>query len=274
MSLALERTHLAKHDLDWLPPSYRAVRWGVAGAVWTGIFGAVGALLAFTKFQAIVYGKGLAALAAGGYFAGDRAARAVLRGRLRKLAEGAVDLSRLPAEPDGELIHVEGRIRARDSLPSLTSAQPVVWRRVAFTLGETRLVHEAAVDFLIVPSVDERGSEPALIEVGQARLLAHDARGAWYGADDPLTHALEALPLPDEVSRVMQRRAQQRARNRKLPRIRAAELCLRDGDAIEVLGYKSRVVDPTVATRLPRDTPFRATLRSGKTLPLLIAPRT
>jgi hypothetical protein len=269
MTLALERTHLAKHDLDWLPPRYRAVRWGVAGAVWTGIFGAVGALLAFTKFQAIVYGKGLAALAAGGYFAGDRAARAVLRSRLRKLAEGAVDLSRLPAEPDGELIHVEGRVRARTSLPSLTRSQPVVWRRVAFSFGETRVVHEAAVDFLLVAE----GSEPVLIEVGQARLLVSDARGEWYGADDPVTQALEALPLPPELGRAMQRRAQQRARNRKVPRTRAAELCLRDGDTIEVLGYKSRVIDPTVATRLERETPFRATLRGGKALPLLIAPR-
>jgi hypothetical protein len=265
----LERTHLAKNDLDWLPPGYRAVRWGVAGTVWTGIFGAVAALMALTKFQALVYGKGLAALAAGGYFAGDRAARSVLRGRLRKLAEGAVDLSRLPAEPDGELIHVEGRVRARASLPSLLESAPAVWRRVAFTLGETRLVHEAAVDFLLVAD----GSEPVLIEVGQARLLASDGRGYWYGADHPVTSALESLPLPAEMSRTMQRRAQQRARGRKLQRTRAGEVCLRDGDRVEVLGYKSRVIDPTVATRLERETPFRATLRGGKALPLLIAPR-
>ena len=48
-----------------------------------------------------VFGKGIAVLAAGGYVAGDRAARSVLRGRLRKLAHGGVDLSRLPAEADG-----------------------------------------------------------------------------------------------------------------------------------------------------------------------------
>jgi hypothetical protein len=293
VTVALERTHLATHDLDWLPPSYRAVRWTVAGAVWTGIFGAVGALLAFTKFQAIVYGKGLAALAAGGYFAGDRAARAVLRGRLRKLAEGEVDLSRLPAEPDGELVHVEGRIRARETVPAVLTESAVVWRRVAFTIGETRLVHEAAVDFQLVAD-DERAfasdqqstallgpsgraardSEAVIIEVGQARLLAADGKARWYAADSSQATFLEQLPLPPELQRTMQRRAQQRARNRKLPRMRAAELCLRDGDAVEILGYKSRVVDPTVATRLERETPFRATLRGGKLLPLLIAPRT
>lgn len=270
MSLAVERTHLAKHDLDWLPPSYRAVRWGVAGAVWTGIFGAVGTLMAFTKFQAIFYGKGLAALAAGGYFAGDRAARAVLRSRLRKLAEGAVDLKRLPAEPDGELIHVEGRVQARESLPAMLSQEPVVWRRVAFTLGETRVVHEAAVDFWIVGE----NSEPVLIEVGQSRLLVSDGRGAWFGPEDRVTKTLEELPLPPELTRTMARRNQQRTRGKKVMRVRVSELCLRDGDLVEVLGYKSRTVDPTVASRLDRDTPYRATLRGGAALPLLIAPRT
>ncbi|HEX6838267.1 MAG TPA: dihydroxy-acid dehydratase, partial [Polyangia bacterium] len=48
---------------------------------------------------------------------------------------------------------------------------------------------------------------------------------------------------------------------------------LRDGDVVEIVGYKSRTVDPTVATRLERDTPFRATLKGGRNLPLIIAPR-
>ena len=55
--------------------------------------------------------------------------------------------------------------------------------------------------------------------------------------------------------------------------MRIGEFVLRDGDAIEIVGYKSRTVDPTVATRLERDTPFRATLKGGRNLPLLIAPR-
>ena len=55
--------------------------------------------------------------------------------------------------------------------------------------------------------------------------------------------------------------------------MRVAEIVLRDGDDVEILGYKSRTIDPTVATRLERDTPFRATLKGGKSFPLLIAPR-
>jgi hypothetical protein len=38
-----------------------------------------------------------------------------------------------------------------------------------------------------------------------------------------------------------------------------------------VVGYKARVVDQTVASRLARDTPMRASLRSGRLLPLLIS---
>lgn len=261
---ALERTHLAKHDLDWLPPSYRAVRWGVAGAVWTGIFGAVAALLAFTKFQAIVYGKGLAALAAGGYFAGDRAARAALRGRLRKLAEGAVDLSRLPAEPDGELIHVVGRIRARQTLPSVLAQERVVWRRVAFTLGETRLIHEAAVDFQLVAD----GSEPVIVEVGQARLLASDAKGQWYADDSLEAEFLEHLPLPSELQRTMQRRAQQRARTQAAAHARGRALSSRrrprGGAGLQVAGDRS---DGDDAPRAGDAVPRHATRRPGLAAP-------
>ena len=41
-----------------------------------------------------MWGKGLGVLFAGGYYAGDRAAKAVLRRRLAKLAHGDVELSR------------------------------------------------------------------------------------------------------------------------------------------------------------------------------------
>ncbi len=52
----------------------------------------------------------------------------------------------------------------------------------------------------------------------------------------------------------------------------ASEILLRDGDLVEVVGYKSRTVDPRVQSRLERDTPMRATLRTGRELPLLISP--
>lgn len=271
MAQALARTHLARHDLDWLPPQYRAIRWTIAGGVWTGIFGSVAALSAFTHVNAIVFGKGLAVLAASGYVAGDRAARAVLRGRLRKLAHGAVDLTRLPAEPDGELVHVVGKVRVRTPVAGLVDAGArAAFRRNVFTLETTRVVHEAAEDFWLVAE----GGEPVLVEAAQARLLAPDADGKWFQADDRVIHALEALPLPSQLDRVMARRRARRDKGKKLGRTRVAEILLRDGDEVEVLGYKSRTVDVMVAARLERDTPYRATLRGGQQFPLLIAPRT
>ncbi len=262
----MERTHLLKHDLDWLPPSYRAVRWVVAGSLWTGLVGGVIALSVLAHVQVFMLGKGLAVLAAGGYVAGDRAARRALRGRLRKLATGAVDLSRLPAEADGELIHVAGKVRA------LGGAREV-YRRVVFSFdAQVRLVHETAQDFWLVGS-----GEPVLVEVADARLLA-DGKEEQIPADDPRARDLEALTqripaLPSALRRTLEHRDKRRGKGKSLGKVRVGEFVLRDGDEVEVLGYKSRTVDPSVATRLERDTPFRATLKGGRSLPLIIAPR-
>jgi hypothetical protein len=267
---ALDRTHLGKHDLDWLPPQYRAIRWTVAGSVWTGIFGSVAALSVFSHVNAIVFGKGLAVLAASGYVAGDRVARTVLRGRLRKLAHGAVDLSRLPSEPDGELVHVVGRVRALKPVGGIVKPEArAVYRRVVFSIDTTRVVHEAAEDFWLVSG----NGEPVLVEAAEARLLAPDGDGAWFESGSPVLETLEALPLPSQLDAVMARRHQRRDKGKKVGRTRVAETLLCDGDEIEVLGYKSRTVDVMVASRLERDTPYRATLRAGQRFPLLLAPR-
>lgn len=262
----MERTHLLKHDLDWLPPSYRAIRWVVAGGLWTGLIGGVVALSVVSHVHVFVFGKGLAVLAAGGYVAGDRAARGVLRGRLRKLATGAVDLSRLPAEADGELVHVAGKVRA-------LGGEPAVYERTVFSFdGQVRLVHETARDFWLVGD-----GEPVLVEAAEARLLA-DGKEHQIPADSARALELEQLPprigqLPSPLVRTLQHREKRRNKGKSLGKIRIAEFALRDGDAVEIVGYKSRTVDPTVATRLERDTPFRATLKGGRGLPLLIAPR-
>ena len=257
----MQRTHLLKHDLDWLPPSYRAIRWIVAGGLWTGLAGGVAALSILAHVHFLVFGKGIAVLAAGGYVAGDRAARSVLRGRLRKLARGAVDLSRLPGEADGELVHVTGKVRALGGTRE-------VYRRVVFSFdGQTRVVHETAVDFWLVGE-----GEPVLVDVDAARLLA-DGKVVQRQADDPLVKELEALALPSQLDNALKQRQKRRDKGKSLSRVRVADYVLRDGDEVEVVGYKSRTIDPTVATRLERDTPFRATLKGGLNLPLLIAPR-
>lgn len=266
----MQRTHLLRHDFDWLPPSYRAIRWTVAGGIWSGLVVGVGALSVFAHVNLAVFGKGLAVLAASGYVAGDRAARAALRARLKKLAHGAVDLTRLPSEPDGELVHVVGKVRMREPIEGIVSPVPAVYRRDVFSIDVARVVHEAASDFWLVAD----GSEPVLVETDEARLLAREGDGAWYGGDHVVVKTLEALPLPSEMTKIIARRDERRQKGKKVSRVRVAEVLLREGDTVEVVGYKSRTIDPTVATRLERDTPYRATLRGGKNLPLLIAPRT
>ena len=47
---------------------------------------------------------------------------------------------------------------------------------------------------------------------------------------------------------------------------------VRDGDLVEIVGCKDRRVDPSVTSRLPRDTPIGMALRSGRQLPLLVIP--
>jgi hypothetical protein len=266
---ALARTVSARHDLDWLPPSMKAVRWTVAGTIWTGIAGLTIGTLALSKFHIYFWGKGIAALVAGGYYAGDRAARTVLRRRLGKLARGAVDLSRLQREEDGELLHVRGKVRAHQAILGLTSEAPGVYRRVVFSIGGSlgaRVVHEAAVDFSIVDASGER----VTVQVEDARLLAPEPRR--IRLDEATVRKLAELPLPDKLGRVFGAWLLRAAAGKRVQPVLGSEVLLQDGDEVELVGYKTRVVDPTVGERLERETPMRATLRSGRDLPLLIAP--
>jgi hypothetical protein len=264
---ALSRTLLARNDLDWLPPSMKAVRWTVAGSIWTGIAGLTIGTIALSKFHVYFYGKGIAALVAGGYYAGDRAARAVLRRRLGKLARGAVDLSRLAREEDGELIHARGTIKAKETLEGITSGAPGVFRRLVVNIGGTRVVHEAAVDFAIV----DASGEKVVVQVEDARLLAPDPKRVRLEA--PTVTKLQALPLPGNLPRAVAQWLDRVAHDKRVQPIVGSEVLLQDGDAVELVGYKTRVVDPTVGERLDRETPLRATLRSGRDLPLLVAPQ-
>jgi hypothetical protein len=261
----MERTHLQKHDLDWLPPSYRALRWTVAGAVWTGMAGAAGAFFYLVGHGGGVYlgGKVLVGVGAAGLYAGDEVARRVLRGRLRKLARGEVDLGALKNEEDGELVHVTGRVRARETFAAFLGDARAVFRRMVFLLdAKTPVVHEAAVDFDLVGPA----GEAITIEVEGARLLEQPPRAK----HEYPPHPFLALPLPPATSRPFGARTLRALR--KPTAIKASEVLLCHGDEVEVVGYKTRRVDPTVASRLERDTPMRASLRSGKALPLLVSP--
>ena len=127
-------------------------------------------------------------------------------------------------------------------------------------------MHETAEDFWLVGE-----GEPVRVEAGDARLLA-DGKTQHFDANLERARDLEALAA-SLLPRVIAYRNGRRAKGKSPRKVGVAELVLRDGDDVEILGYKSRTVDPTVATRLERDTPFRATLKGGRNLPLLIAPR-
>jgi hypothetical protein len=268
-SPALERTHLEKNDLDWLPRSYRAFRLGVTGAVWSGVLGGGLALSSLAHVHGWLFIKMLSVAAGGAYVAGDRAARAALRARLARLAHGQVDLSRLHGEPDGELVHVTGRVRALARVEGLLSAEPACYRRTILRHGSHRLIHEMAQDFWLVA---DRG-EPALVEVERARLLPIDEKSVVLQHDrHPALNAFMALPLPADTRAALSASLERRERGKGPQRVQLVEALLRDGESVEIVGYKSRVVDPSVATRLGRDEPYRATLRGGQALPLLISP--
>ena len=194
---------------------------------------------------------------AAGVYASDRLARRWVRDRLHKLAKGQVELVRLGNEADGELVHLCGRVRATRTLPGILYGTPAVYRRLTLSIGGTKFVHHSAVEFDLV---DER-NEPVIVDVADnARLLAPDLESADY----PIAHFLRQA-LPPSLARVFESR-----RSRLGSTSSACELLLREGDAVEVLGYKSRAVDPRVLMRLERETPMRPSLRSGAHLPLLI----
>jgi hypothetical protein len=262
--VALDRSQRAKNDLDWLPPSFKAVRWAVAGTIWTGITGMLVALIAVAKSGFWFYGKGFALLFAGGYYAGDQVARGVLRRRLKALAHGDVELSRLKQERDGELVHVRGVVRARDQIGAVLSSRQVVLRRVVFSIGGERWVHEAGHDFLLRVA----DGEDVLVEVEGARIVAAEPKRTKIEGE--LARTVFELSMEpqyrgksDELLHV--------SRNDK-GAVMAGEVVICDGDEVEVVGYKSRSIDPTVAIRMERDTPERVTLRAGQELPVLIAP--
>ena len=84
---------------------------------------------------------------------------------------------------------------------------------------------------------------------------------------------LATLPLPGSAKTMVDKLLKRRDKGKKVGVLMGGELMLRDGDEVFVVGSKTRVVDQTVAV-LERTTPMRATLRSGREMPLLISPVT
>ena len=261
----LERTHLLRDDLDWLPRWLKAVRWTVAGSMWTGLAGIVVGLVALTHGHVFLFSQGVTALALGGIYVGDRTARAVLRRRLSKLAQGDVDIGRLKNEPDGELVHVKGRVRSIQKVPGKLGGQGV-YRRLQLQVGMAQVVHEAAVDF----HLDDGTGETILVQVAGARLITREPEMKPLSGD--VLALLSTLTLPERARRAAAEWEFRFRTGKSMGAINAAEILLQDGQMVEIVGYKNRAVDPTLVERLERETPMRATVRSGKELPLLISP--
>jgi len=260
----MHRNHLAKDDLDWLPERYRLLRGLIVSGVWTGILGGAGALL-WSGATFILFTKLFVVLGAAGYWAGDRVAKRLVSARIGKLARGEVDLARLSTAEDGELVHVRGIVRAVGTVPSLLGPTPGVYRRIRAAFNDVIVIDEQAVDFQLV---DQEGHAIG-IEVEGARWLVDDPELQ----STPRPETLFPLAQQEDARRIAERYQAllDRERVRHLPSVRASEVMLRPGDRVEAVGYKSRRVDPSVVDRLARETPMRATLRSGKDLPLILS---
>ncbi|RMH39629.1 MAG: hypothetical protein D6689_15980 [Deltaproteobacteria bacterium] len=250
---SVDRVHLLAEDLDWAPRAFAWLHRGVAATIVAGA--SIPALIEFGPVAWFV--PGLVAPVASRV--GNRAARALARRRLARVARGEVDLARLDDERDGAVVRVRGTVDATDTLPGLVADEPTVYRRVQLSLGSVQLVHEAAVDFAIT---DDAGRRVRVFTAGSRLLCAM-----------PRQYLLSG-PVRDRVLDEVRRSyidALLRSRGVFHFDTMGDEYRLRPGDVVDVIGYKTRVVDPR-GDRLARDNPFAAALRSGRRLPLLIVP--
>jgi hypothetical protein len=254
--LDLDRTLPLSEELAWLPPELRAVRWSVWG---------VSALLAGLGVAVTVASGGLlahlAALgAAGGVLASGRLGRTLMRRRLEQLARGRLDLVRLGAEREGRLVHLVGRVDLVGApLAGLLHGVPGVYRRMTFRLGGRRYLHESAVDFDLVGATGERVS----VLVEGARLFAPAPADL---VDYPVT-PFAGKPPPSLAYLFGEQLLEPDHRGP----LQAAELVLRPGDEVEIVGEKTSKVDPSAVAPIARLPPMRAALRSGR-IPLIITP--
>jgi hypothetical protein len=173
-----------------------------------------------------------------------------------RIADEPLPLNELRDRVDGTRVHVRGRVQADAVLHGVLSGTRGVFRRLIFE-RRGRWVHQAAVDFDLV---DEQG-ERIHVETAGGRLLAP----TW-----------EAMPYPPSVwtgPRISPSLADA-VRKLQLDRcaaVPAVEFVLRDGDLVDVVGAKSRVVDPTGDPFLYREPPMRAAVRSASSCPLIVA---
>lgn len=267
----LQRTHLAEDDTAWLPAHVRAAGTIVAGIGFAIVAVVVVGVVALMIFWLHVIWFGALTLIAlpATYHWRDSIARAVMRRRMSKLQASALYLPAGDAPSSDGPVRVRGRIRAQRTIPALFGGQRVVFRRVAFQIYRVQAVHEAAIDFLL----DDGTGDPVLVLVEGARFLDADSNPANFGQlPAEMLETLETLdPTPAVQDCLNDWKIDVARRGSAIAVARGVEQVLKDGDVVEIVGYRSRVVDQSMAMRLPRDTPFRAALQGSEDLPLLIA---
>ena len=249
--LAVQRTHLERHDRDWLPPSVRRTGWAVSGAVWGGAgLAFVGAVFAAPAI--FLFWKTLAVGGAGVAVLGERAGRFAFRRKLARLTRGEVPLAELRARQEGELVCVRGKIEAGSTLTGILHGTAGVYRRLTFEWRGV-WVHEAAVDFSLV---DDRGHR-VLVQAAGARWMVPSRERISY----PVAR-FRAPEVPREI--------RERLEHTSDATIDAFERVLEVGTEVQIVGYKTASPDVGGDVTDYRSPPKRATLTSGDDLPLVI----
>jgi hypothetical protein len=177
----------------------------------------------------------------------SRIHRLVARRRLVSIAE-------LRAIPDRRSVAVRGIVVARRTAASALDGRAAVWSLTRFRGGtwSRSFFHESAFDFLL----DDGTDEPIWIEVAGGMLIE-----PFPPEERVQFHSTTLLEL--EHPFLTRLRIDSR-------HVRASEIQILPGDAVEVVGRLSRRLDPTVRSQSGRDPPQRRTLRSGTRVPVLI----
>jgi hypothetical protein len=166
-----------------------------------------------------------------------------------------VPIAELRTIPDRRSVAVRGVVIAMRTAASALDGRAAVWSLTRFRGGGWPMrsfFHEAAFDFLL----DDGTDEPVWVEVAGGMLID------FFPPEERVQfHSTTLLELEHPFLTRL------RIDNRH---VRASEIQIVPGDAVEVVGRLSRRLDPTVRSQSGRDPPQRRTLRSGTRVPVLI----
>ena len=178
----------------------------------------------------------------------SRIHRLVAQRRLVRIAD-------LRGIPDRRSVAVRGIVIAQRTAASALDGRAAVWSLTRFRGGgwpSRSFFHESAFDFLL----DDGTDEPVWVEVAGGMLIE-----PFPPEKRVQFHSTTLLEL--EHPFLTRLRIDSR-------HVRASEVQILPGDAVEVVGRLSRRLDPTVRSQSGRDPPQRRTLRSGTRVPVLI----